>query len=79
VNGFPTTITGHVYAHIQGRNNIMKTDSITKIIEWLKANGKCEMQGGNYSFTCKDEPYMQFSAEWQDWDEVKKRIATATA
>jgi hypothetical protein len=69
VGGISKTINGHLHAYIQGRNNIMKTDSITKIIEWLKANGKCEMQGGNYSFTCKDEPYMQFSAEWQDWDD----------
>jgi hypothetical protein len=43
-------------------------NDLHKIIEWLKANGKLESDDNAY-FRCHDEPYMQFSAEWQDWGE----------
>jgi hypothetical protein len=38
---------------------------IAKIAEWLKIHGKVEMDGKNYSFSTKDEPWMQFAAELQ--------------
>ena len=47
----------------------MKTEATKKIIEWLKTNGNCEMQGDNFSFMCKDDPYLQFYAEWQNRDD----------
>lgn len=47
----------------------MKTEATKKIIEWLKTNGNCEMQGDNFSFMCKDDPYLQLYAEWQKWDD----------
>lgn len=44
------------------------TNTIERLIGWLKANGENELDGRNYSFSCKDEPYMEFAAEWQQWD-----------
>jgi len=44
------------------------TNTIERLIGWLKANGENELDGRTYSFSCKDEPYMEFAAEWQQWD-----------
>lgn len=44
-------------------------NKLEQIVMWLKANGANALDGKNYSFSCEDEPYMDFSAEWQDWDD----------
>ncbi len=45
----------------------MRPQVITQIVDWLKANGKRELDGKNFNFNCNDDPYMRFAAEWQDW------------
>ena len=41
---------------------------LARTIEWLKANGNDYAGNGTaFAFTCNDAPYMEFSAEWQDW------------
>ena len=44
------------------------SNPVDRIIDWLKANGSSSLEGKCFSFSCNDEPFMKFSAEWQDWD-----------
>jgi len=54
--------------------------TLRRIIDWLKeANHKevkAEKSPGNRRLSVKDEPWMQFNAEWQDWgfDEPRKQV-----
>ena len=41
-----------------------KCESINNIIDWLKENGDPENDGLAFAFTAKDEPFMEFNAEW---------------
>lgn len=43
--------------------------AINTIIIWLKTNGRSANNGTTYSVHCKDEPFMEFSAEWQQWSD----------
>ena len=47
-------------------------EELAKVIVWLKSHGEDRMDGMNYRFACKDEPYMDFTAEWQEWDDNKE-------
>lgn len=42
-----------------------ESEAIRRIINWLKQHGEESDEGTNFSFSCKDEPYKDFSFEWQ--------------
>ncbi len=41
--------------------------SITRIAEWLKEHGVSHNEATTFTFDVKDEPWMDFNAELQDW------------
>ncbi|MEI8381657.1 MAG: hypothetical protein WCJ09_16125 [Planctomycetota bacterium] len=43
----------------------IESEAISQIIKWLKQHGEESDEGTNFSFSGKDEPYMDFSFEWQ--------------
>lgn len=43
----------------------IESEAIRQIINWLKQHGEASDEGTNFSFSGKDEPYMDFSFEWQ--------------
>lgn len=47
-------------------------ETIAKVVVWLKSHGEDHMDGKTYRFACKDEPYMVFTAEWQEWNDNKE-------
>lgn len=43
----------------------IQSEVIRNIINWLKQHGEEADEGTNFSFSDKDEPYLDFSFEWQ--------------
>jgi hypothetical protein len=43
----------------------IESETIRQIINWLKQHGEESDEGTNFRFSGKDEPYMDFSFEWQ--------------
>jgi len=41
--------------------------SVTRITEWLRTHGEAHDDGAAFTFDVKEEPWMEFSAELQDW------------
>lgn len=44
----------------------IEAEAIKNIINWLKRHGKESVEGMNFSFSGKDEPYLDFAFEWQN-------------
>ena len=45
---------------------------LARVVVWIKSHGEESMDGKSYHFACKDEPYMHFTAEWQEWNDNKE-------
>lgn len=53
----------------------MIENSVEKIRGWLKRHGSdYNGDGSALSFSCKDEPYETFDAEWQNWGSHEKLL-----
>lgn len=46
--------------------------SVERITKWLREHGESHDHGSAFTYEVKDEPWMEFSAELQDWSFSKE-------